>query len=198
MSLYSFAVNLLWCYVNLFFNLNVTGLDNIPRDTGFLVTANHLSYFDPFLVAKYISGHVHFIATEELFSNPIMAYVMKKWQTIPIKRGSADRTAIRQALSLLNQDRIVGIFPEGGIIKKDSDSTFQTGSAMLAIHSQKYILPVYIEGTRNLYRPSLIKRKPVHVVFKKPFKVQLHKGNDKKELRARTIQHIEQQLRASI
>ena len=198
MNLYSLAVNLIWWYANLFFNLNVTGLDNIPKDKGFLVTANHLSYFDPFLVAKYIPGQIHFIAMEELFSNPIMAFVMKRWKTIPIKRGSADKTAIRKALSLLKNDRIVGIFPEGGIIKKHTDSSFQTGSAMLAIHSQKYILPVYIEGTRNLYRPSLIKRKPVRVVFKKPFKVQHHKGDDKKELRARTIQHIEQQLKAQI
>lgn len=194
--LYSFAVNTIWSYASLFFDLKASGLDNIPRNEGFLLTANHISYFDPFLVAKYIPGYVHYLAMEEFFANPVSSFLMRHWKSIPIRRSSADRTALREAIAILDHNGIVGVFPEGGIETGEKLLGFQTGAAMLAFHSGKLILPVHIEGTRNLYRPNIFKRKKVHIQFNKPFKLDVTHHADKKQMRHEAIQCIERHINA--
>lgn len=193
---YKTTVNLCWIYANLVCDVQVYGLENIPKKPGYLLTANHLSYFDPFIIAKHIPDIIHYLAMQELFTSPVSRYIMQKWHTIPIKRGSADKTALKQALTLLKQDHIVGVFPEGGIKKKHAENTYQAGVAMLALHSGKPVLPVRIEGSRWLYRPNPLTRHKIIVTYKPSFhlhKKELH-SHDIKDTRTKAIELIEQKI----
>lgn len=192
---YKTAVTVSWVYGNLFCNVQVLGKKNIPRNEGFLLIANHLSYFDPFLIAHPLDRIVHFMAMSELYRNPFSSYVMNAWHTIPVKRGTADRTAIASALELLKRDKIVGIFPQGGIRKDNATSELQAGAAMLALQSGCKILPVQIEGTRHLYRPIVHGRPKIIISFKQPFDLAHVAGSDKREQRHNAIKEIERHLR---
>ncbi len=197
---YWLAVNLCWIYQKIFFRINVKGIENIPdRNNGYILTANHLSYFDPFVVAKYVPDLIHFIATEEFFRYPVISNLMKYWECIAIKRNTADRQALRDALIYLHHNKVIGVFPEGGINKSGNIDQYQAGVALLSINSGKPVLPVYIEGTRNLYRPSLLKRKSIFIHYKPvlDFRKISFDISDNKEIRRKVLKLIEDQLKVS-
>ncbi len=186
----------------MFFKLEIKGTENIPQSGSLLITANHISYLDPFLVAGNVSRCIHFIAMEELFASRLTAFLMRRWKTIPVKRNSPDKRTITQALSLLGEGNIVGVFPEGGIVKTDTDTAYQTGVAMLAMKSQSPILPVYIEGSRAMYRPNPFTRKIIRIAYKPVCNISelIRNGDgvsnlmDKKTLRNRIIELIEEHI----
>jgi 1-acyl-sn-glycerol-3-phosphate acyltransferase len=181
-------------YARLVVSVTITGKENIPRNEGFLLIANHLSYFDPFLIAYSINKTVHFLAMEELFRSKLSSFIMRQWHTIPVKRDSADRTAIRESIKLLASGKIVGIFPQGGIDKDNTESEFQTGAAMLAIKSGKQILPVCLAGTRHLYKPFSLKRRSLSISFRVPFTLEKPSDSDKKNARLNAIHLMHEKL----
>ncbi len=192
---YWIAVKIFRLYANLFFDIDVRGINYIPVHRGCVLSSNHLSYFDPLLIASFVVVPVHFFAKDELFASPIKNFFMNKFNAIPVKRGSADRTAVNRALDLLASGEIVGVFPEGGISIGDDSKDYQTGVAMLAIHSGKPILSVKLTGSRDLYRPSLFRRKRVIIEYKRPLLVSgISDGaEDKKQLRKKIMDLIENQ-----
>ena len=61
--MYFVAVPIFW----LFYKFEITGRENIPKDKRFICAANHISYFDPFLVSVAVKKPVAYMAKEELF-----------------------------------------------------------------------------------------------------------------------------------
>jgi len=181
--------------------VNFSGLENIPPEGGFLLTANHMSYFDPFLIAGKINRYVRFLAMDELFKNPLTAFWMRQCQTIPIKRNAYDSSALKQAIKCLKDNKVVGVFPEGGIVNHNNNYEYKTGVAMLVLHSKRPVLPVVIEGTRNLYRPW--KRGTINIHYQKSFFIDENEIKrigqvGKKELRKRVVELIERQIKANV
>jgi 1-acyl-sn-glycerol-3-phosphate acyltransferase len=111
--------------------LKSEGIHNLPKKGPIIVVANHVSNWDPLLVAVAMPRPIHFMAKAELYRNPLIARFLKGLNTIPVKRGAADRTAIHQALQILKEEKILGIFPEGTRNKTNLDSAGQLGAAML-------------------------------------------------------------------
>lgn len=114
-----------------------------------LIASNHQTNWDPFIIHAAIRSRMAFMAKEELFEIPILGWIMHHEKAIPVRRGAADRQAIRAALDALKAGRILGIFPEGtrskdGILKK-----FQPGMAMLATKSESPVLPVWIHWSKK-------------------------------------------------
>ena len=199
--IYSLSVRLCWLYAKLVCRVNVSGVENIPSDGAFLLTANHLSYFDPFLIAGKVNRYVHFLAMDELFKNPLTAFFMRQCQTIPVKRNAYDSSALKMAINLLKDDEVVGVFPEGGIVNHNNNYEYKTGVAMLALHAKCPVLPVVIEGTRNLYRPW--KRGVINIRYKKSFfisdeDIKKIGAVGKKELRKRVVELIERRIKTDV
>lgn len=93
----------------------------------------------------------------------------------PVNRDGSDRTALRIALRRLEQGRVVGIFPEGGIRAGEGSvlngAPMRAGVALLAAMSQKPIIPAVILGSDRLYQPKNwlpIKRVPVWIATGEP------------------------------
>ena len=88
------------------------GTKNVPRKGGVLICPNHLSDADPPAVAVALPRSAYFMAKEEIFSIPILGALVRHFRGFPIKRDSADRTALRHAEELLKAGEAVVIFPE--------------------------------------------------------------------------------------
>ncbi len=194
---YWIAVKIFWLYSKVFFDIDVRGINYIPVHRGCILSSNHLSYFDPLFIANAVVNPIHFFAKDELFSNPIKRLFMNGFKAIPVKRGHADKVAVRRALDLLYSNEIVGVFPEGGIGKGADSKDYQTGVAMLALHSGKPILPVKLTGSRGLYKPSIFSRKKITIEYKRPFFAETMStgAEDKKQLRKKVMDMIENQQR---
>ncbi|RKO66852.1 lysophospholipid acyltransferase family protein [Desulfofundulus salinus] len=129
----------------------VVGAHHLPRSGGVLVVSNHVSYWDPVVVGCALDRQVHFIAKAELFRIPLLGPVIRALGAFPVRRGGGDRQAIRRALELLKQGRVVGIFPEGTRSKSGELLEPHLGAAMLALRAKVPVLPVAVLNTRGVF-----------------------------------------------
>lgn len=130
----------------------VEGAENLPPTGGVLVVSNHASYWDPVVVGCALRRQVHFMAKADLFKIPLLGYVIRALGAFPVQRGSGDRQAIRRALELLEEGKVVGIFPEGTRSKTGALLDPHRGAAMLALRAKVPVLPMALLNTPGLCR----------------------------------------------
>ncbi|MDW8032401.1 MAG: lysophospholipid acyltransferase family protein [Aquificaceae bacterium] len=141
------------------FRVEVYGVENIPPGPC-IVASNHRSHLDPPLLNSIFPKPLRFLAKEELFRVPLLGRLMPHMGALPVRRGSGDLEVLELALELLHFGCKVGIFPEGRRADPGEFLKPKLGVGLLAIKSQKPILPVYIEGTDLVF--------PRHARFPKP------------------------------
>lgn len=149
MNLYGFLQTIFPPLFRWLFSLQVVGAENLPKTGGAIIASNHISLWDPPLLGTALPRPIHFMAKQELFENPVLAWVIKQLNAFPVQRGSADRVAIRKALALLEQQKIVGIFPEGTRSKTGELGMPEPGMALIAAKAGVPIVPTAIFGTNQ-------------------------------------------------
>lgn len=169
----------------------VKGKENIPASGPFLVVSNHLSYWDPILVGNAINRQLHFMAKAELFSVPLLKHVMKNVGSFPIKRGRSDLTALRTALKILKEGRVICVFPEGTRNKKTGLLPFKAGVTMIAFKAQCPILPVAV---KNSPKTLLGWFYPVEVRIGEPIDFSNHDERPNDEMLEKLTEKIRQQI----
>ena len=132
----------------LLFRLHVSGQARIPRQGGVLMVTNHQSFLDPWLIGIAPARQIHYMARDTLFKGGLLHYLMELWNVFPVKRGSADLTAIRTAVELLDKGFIVNVFPEGTRSEDGSIGTLAPGISLILnrCKSDVAIVPVVIDG----------------------------------------------------
>jgi 1-acyl-sn-glycerol-3-phosphate acyltransferase len=125
----------------------VSGAEHVPKDGAFMVVSNHGSNFDPVLLSCAVERPVAYMAKEELFKIPVLKTAIALYGAYPVKRGSADRQAIRSALDYLSQGWGVGLFVSGTRTADGKIADPKAGAAMIAAKAQVPVLPVCLWGT---------------------------------------------------
>lgn len=131
----------------IFFRCRVSGQEQIPKTGGVIVAANHMSLWDPPLVAAYVPRATHFMAKEELFHIPVFNSLIRSLHAFPVRRGAADRGAIRTAIQLLKDGECLGLFPEGTRSKNGDVGRAEPGLALIAVKSGVPVVPAAVVGT---------------------------------------------------
>ena len=143
-----------WTVVNpvfrMYFRGRVQGAERVPKEGPLVVVANHASDFDPPILANCMRRPVSFMAKEELFKVPVLAPAIRLYGAYPVKRGSADRSAIREALKQLDQGWAVGVFLQGTRTQDGRIPQPKLGAALIAAKAQAPLLPVSIWGTQRI------------------------------------------------
>ena len=135
-------------FIFCFLGLKAEGLENIPGSGPIIIAANHVSNWDPVVVALVINRPVYFMGKTALFKYKIMDKVVRALHAFPVKRGVPDRKAIRRALQVLEEGKVLGIFPEGAR-NITGDMKPLPGVAMIARKSGAPVVPVACLGTRH-------------------------------------------------
>lgn len=160
-SFYKIAVPLIKAYANAQFKLNCIGRENIPKEKRRLIVAcNHVSFADPAVIISFFPYSIHFIAKSELFENPVTAFFLSNLNAFPVRRGLSDRSAIKYACDILNQDKILGIFPEGRRVRSAIPEKAKKGVAFIAKRTGADVLPacLYIDPKEDVFRPRITMR----------------------------------------
>ena len=151
----SHAMGFWWADViiglNPFWSLEISGLEHVdPRGT-YVLIANHESMADIVLLYK---AHIQFkwLAKKSLFEIPVFGWCMSLMGYIPLRRDehSSIKNAYFQAARWLKDGMSVLFFPEGTRSSDGTVNPFKNGAFKLAIEEGMPILPIYIEGSRNL------------------------------------------------
>jgi len=146
------------------------GAENMPSSGGVILAPNHVSYADPPAVGCGIRRQVHYMAKEELFRVPILGRLIRIVGAFPVRRGSADRAALKKAVELLNEGKVICIFPEGTRSTNGQLQEPELGIGLVALKSRAPVVPAAIIGTEKVLGPHarLPRKHPVKVVYGAP------------------------------
>ena len=133
------------------FRARVYGRENIPAEGAVILAANHASNIDPPLMASLIDRPVSYMAKIELFENPIFGAAIRRCHAFPVKRGESDRGAIKAAVTVLKEERVLGLFPEGTRSKTGELQKAEAGVALIAAMTGAPIVPVAILNTHRIF-----------------------------------------------
>ncbi|NLJ73955.1 MAG: 1-acyl-sn-glycerol-3-phosphate acyltransferase [Firmicutes bacterium] len=137
--------------IRLLYGLRVEGAENVPQTGGAIIASNHVTMVDPVPVALAVKRPIHFMAKAELFESSILDWFFRSLYAFPVKRGMADREAIRTALKIVREGHLLGIFPEG-TRNPDAEALLplQGGTALIAIKTGVPVVPVVVKGVSPL------------------------------------------------
>ena len=128
------------------------GRENIPKTGSFILVSNHGSLLDPPLLGHAVGRNISFMAKSELFSIPLLGFIIKACGAYPVKRGIVDKTTIKIACEKLSNNNSIGIFIDGTRQKDGRVNKPKQGAALLAFKNQKLLLPVAIINSHRLVR----------------------------------------------
>ena len=131
-------------YYKIWYNMEVSGAENVDKNRSLVIAANHLSAIDPFLVSAAIKRPVAFMAKEQLFQKPLSRLFMNLLGAFAVNREKLEIATIKTALSIKKTKWALGLFPQGTRELSGSITRVQKGFAALAKSMKSNILPVAI------------------------------------------------------
>lgn len=132
-------------------DLDIEGQEKIPQEGPLIIAGNHFSYADSVAMIRLAPPKIEFFAGSNPAFTPAWAeFLPKLWGVFYVRRGNVSRDALRSAQSVLAQDGLFGIFPEGGAWAEMLRPA-RPGAAYLAARTGAPILPVAFTGFREIF-----------------------------------------------
>ncbi len=134
--------------LNPYWDITVSGLENIDHNRTYIIVANHQSLAD-IIIVYLLKMQFKWVAKESLFKLPFVGWCMSLAYHVKLERGDfgSIKKVYRQAAHLLRNGMSVLFFPEGTRSSTSEMKDFQNGAFKLAIKEKVPILPVLIKGT---------------------------------------------------
>ena len=137
-------------YCRIAFRFHGAGFENIPESGPAVICCNHISAFDPLLLAACCKNRqLIFMAKKELFNYKLSGWFLRKVGAFPVNRGGNDLGAIKKAQDILKNGHILGIFPEGTRSKDEKILQGKAGAALIAVGTKSMVIPVAIYHKGN-------------------------------------------------
>lgn len=140
------------------------------------MASNHVSYFDPIIVGSACQRKLNYMAKQDLFSNRFFSWLLYSVGAFPVKRNSADLSALKGAIGRVKGGKGLLLFPEGR--RKDINSSSfdkpQPGIGFLAAKLGVPVIPVFVKGSDKAFPrgAKFIRPTKVHVYFGKQIKIE--------------------------
>jgi len=163
--LYWIGFSFFYIYFTIFHRWQIKGRKNVPDSGPLLIMANHTSNFDPPIVSCAVNQRVYYLGKKELFNNPVFNWLFTKLGVIPIKRGKPDISAIKKVFKIMDEKKMLVIFPEGTRNKPGKLGKPKAGAILIALKSKVPILPVGIKNIKN-------SKKSTEINIGQPFKLE--------------------------
>jgi len=137
------------------FRMRVSGIDHVPTRGPAIVAGNHLSALDGVILAQIIGSRreriTRFLVAAEFFGRRRLAWALRLYRQIPLRRGQGDEGALDEALRTIRAGALAGILPEGKV-NPDPDAGLQRGKrgvARIALAAGAPVIPVGIWGPQG-------------------------------------------------
>ncbi len=191
-----------------FFNLFATRLlwrADLPRrfplaeNQGAVIVCNHRSTIDPMIFYPVVRTRVvHWMVAQIFSERSPMGWFMRVVESIMVRPRSADTAALKTAIRLARQGRLVGVFPEGSVNMSDEFMLkVRPGAILIALKARVPIVPCYIEGTpyNGVAWGPLLMPARVKLVIGEPIDLSAYYGRERdanvvRELTIRCVREI--------
>lgn len=162
---YKFIQVFIGFFVKVIYRVEVFGIENIPKEEKrLIICGNHKSNLDPVTISAIFPRQIFWMAKRELFENKLVGGFLTKLGAFPVDRERNDLKAIKTSLTILKDEKVLGIFPEGTRVSEIDYTKIKSGIALIAQKTDSEVLPVFIEGEYKAFRK-------LKVYFRKPVKI---------------------------
>lgn len=152
--LYKITRPIITVLFKLFFTPKIIGKENIPKSGKVILAGNHTSNFDCLLLISSTKRNIHFLAKKELWNGP-KKIIFANMGLIPVDRKNKDHQALSSSISYLENNLLIGIFPEGTTEKEGKMLDFKIGTVKMAKDTNSPIVPFIITGNYKLFSKNL-------------------------------------------
>lgn len=160
-------------------NLRVIGKNNIENiNTPFLLTSNHRSFFDIFLLITALDKAIPFVAAKKLYSYPILNKFIMSIGCIKVNTSITNTLELKQQLKQMTEhlkENSMILFPEGECNYLDKEiKKFKKGGFIAIENTETCIIPTYINIEEFAYiKRWCVPKGNVTVIFGEPFNPKL-------------------------
>jgi len=161
---YRFGRYLLRVTVSPFWQVRVFNRHFEPAGGGAVYICNHQSFLDPVLMGMALRRPMNFMARDSLFRIPLFKQLIASVNAFPVRRGTVDFSAIKQAMRHLKAGGQVAVFAEGTRTSDGRIGRFLPGVAVLAQRAAQWTVPVVIDGAFEAWPRSQMLPSPGSVV----------------------------------
>lgn len=135
------------------------GAEHVPTEGPVLLACSHRSHADSIALALAVHRPVHFLGDLELTEAPIVGPQLPRLGMVPLRRGTADSTALDVVRALLGDGHCVVVYPEGSRSRDGKVHRLRSGVARVAAELSVPVVPAGIEGIERAWpvdaRPRL-------------------------------------------
>jgi 1-acyl-sn-glycerol-3-phosphate acyltransferase len=128
-------------------SVRVTGKANVPYGKPYVVAMNHISIYDPPLIAAFWPEVLEIIGAADVFDKPGQGQLLKLYGVIPVHRGEYDRALLQRIVSIIKAGYPLLIAPEGGRSHVPAMRRALPGIAYIVEESRVQVIPVGLVGT---------------------------------------------------
>lgn len=135
------------------YRVDVQGMKHIPSRGGVLLLGNHISWIDWAVVQLASPRPVHFVMLKSIYERWYLKWFFDLFGCVPIEQGSNSKKSLDIVTELLNEGKVVCLFPEGVISRNGHLAEFRRGyeRAAQAANADVVIQPFYLRGLWGSY-----------------------------------------------
>lgn len=126
----------------LFFNISITGRENIPQNGAYIIVSNHIGHLDPYLFTNIFSRQLYYMARPNALSLRLLGGVDATDSIF-----TTGPAAVKEAIKRIMNGKILVFFPEGERNEYKHVIAPKAGAAYVALKTKARIVPVKITGT---------------------------------------------------
>ena len=150
--------------------IKITGKENVPLRTPYIVAINHVSLYEAPFVGVFWPEQLEALGASDVWDRPGQNILARMWGGVPVHRGDYDRAAMDGVVSILRSGYPLLMAPEGGRSHKPGMQIAKAGIAFISELTNLPIIPVAIIGTTDDFfqKASKGKRPPLEMHIGKP------------------------------
>lgn len=185
--IYNLVKGICYPFFMLLYHPKILGKEKLNIKEGYILAGNHTAYLDVFLLIAANKRKIHFFTKIELFNTKIKNSFFTSMGCIPVDRKKKNNGSILEGVKVLNEEKVVGIFPEGTYNRTDKIiMPFKYGAVAMAQKTNKAIIPFAIVGKYQIFGKS------VKIIFGEPYKLKEDLETENHKLEQKVISLIKE------
>lgn len=197
MILYQLVRALIALVSRTYWRLTIEGRENVPATGAFVVAPVHRSFIDFALVSGVTRRRMRYMGKDSLWKVSLFGRLISALGAFPVRRGAADREALRRSIEVVERSEPLVLFPEGTRRFGPTIEHLFDGAAYVATRAGVPVVPVGIGGSERAMQKGKRLPRPVkiHIVVGKPLYPLMNPGG---RASRRAVHELTEQLHVEL